>query len=85
MTPVFMSEDLIDTGYGRCVGSDESHLRVTLTQTGNRTQFVGIGFGLGDKLEVVSNKKSFRAVYTVDENTWQGQTSLQLKLRDIKA
>ncbi|MFH4969368.1 single-stranded-DNA-specific exonuclease RecJ [Gaetbulibacter sp. M240] len=85
MTPVFMSEDLIDTGYGRCVGSDESHLRVTLTQAGNRAQLVGIGFGLGNKLEVISNKKPFKAVYTVDENTWQGQTSLQLKLRDIKA
>ncbi|GAA4280333.1 single-stranded-DNA-specific exonuclease RecJ [Gaetbulibacter aestuarii] len=85
MTPVFMTENVYDTGYGKCVGSDESHLRATLTQSGTNKQIVGIGFGLGNKLNVISNKKPFKLVYTVDENTWQGQTSLQLKIRDIKA
>lgn len=85
MTPVFMTEDVFDTGYGRCVGSDASHLRVTLTQKGTSKQLVGIGFGLGEKLNIIANNKSFKVVYTVDENTWQGQTSLQLKIRDIKA
>lgn len=84
MSPVFMTENVFDTGYGRCVGSDGSHLRVTLSQKGTNKQLVGIGFGLGDKLNIISNKKPFKVVYTIDENTWQGQTSLQLKIRDIK-
>ena len=82
MTPVFMTSSLKDTGYGKCVGEDDKHLRVTVTQ--NKTKFVGIGFGLGDKIDVISNRKSFKAAYSIDENHWNGETSLQLKLRDIK-
>jgi single-stranded-DNA-specific exonuclease len=83
MTPVFMTDNLNDTGYGKCVGEDDKHLRVTLTQN-NSDKIAGIGFGLGNKLKVISNKKLFIAVYSIDENHWNGKTSLQLKLKDIK-
>ncbi|MBN4070687.1 single-stranded-DNA-specific exonuclease RecJ [Olleya sp. AH-315-F22] len=83
MTPVFMTENLKDTGYGKCVGEDDKHLRVTVTQN-NDDKIVGIGFGLGNKFDVASNRKSFKAVYSIDENYWNGKTSLQLKLKDIK-
>jgi single-stranded-DNA-specific exonuclease len=83
MTPIFMTDNLKDTGYGKCVGEDNKHLRITVTQTG-KEKLVCIGFNLGDKLDVVSNRKPFKAVYSVDENHWQGKVSLQLKLRDIK-
>jgi len=84
MTPIFMTDNLKDTGYGKCVGEDDKHLRITTTQSG-KEKLVCIGFGLGDKLDIVSNRKPFKAVYSVDENHWQGRTSLQLKLRDIKS
>ncbi len=83
MTPVFMTENLKDTGYGKCVGEDDKHLRVTLVQN-NKDKITGIGFGLGDKLDLVSNKKLFKAVFSIDENHWNGKVSLQLKLKDIK-
>lgn len=83
MTPIFMSDELKDTGYGKCVGEDDKHLRITVTQTGAE-KLVCIGFNLGDKLEIISNKKPFKAVYSIDENHWQGNRSLQLKLRDIR-
>jgi single-stranded-DNA-specific exonuclease len=83
MTPVFMSQQLQDTGYGKCVGSDESHLRVTVTQNGS-VPFVGIGFGLGDKKYLIEDRKYFNAVYSIDENEWNGKVSIQLKVRDIK-
>ena len=84
MTPVFMTENLIDTGYGKCVGEDKTHLRLTVTQLEASNKIVCIGFSMGDKLDVISEKKPFRAVYSIDENEWQGNVSLQLKLRDIK-
>ncbi len=83
MTPIFMSEDLRDTGYGKCVGEDKTHLRVTVTQQ-DSPGITGIGFGLGSKHELVKEKRTFKAVYSIDENTWNGRTSIQLKLRDIK-
>ncbi|MFD0834858.1 single-stranded-DNA-specific exonuclease RecJ [Mariniflexile aquimaris] len=83
MTPVFMTEDLLDTGYGRCVGEDKTHLRITVKQPQSNS-LVAIGFGMGDKLNIILNGQPFKAVYSIDENEWQGNVSLQLKLRDIK-
>ena len=84
MTPVFMTEDLVDTGYGKCVGADKTHLRLTATQPGSSGRMVSIGFSMGDKFDMISEGKPFRAVYSIDENEWKGNISLQLKLRDIK-
>jgi single-stranded-DNA-specific exonuclease len=83
MTPVFITENLKDTGFGKCVGEDKTHLRITVKQPQSNS-FVAIGFGMGDKEPIISNKKSFKAVYSIDENAWQGNISLQLKLKDIR-
>jgi len=85
MTPIFMTENLIDTGYGKCVGEDKTHLRITVKQPNASQKIVGIGFNMGDKIDLISDKKPFSALYSIDKNEWQGTTSLQLKLRDIKA
>jgi len=83
MTPVFMSQNLMDTGNGKRVGEDKSHLRLIVKQ-GNSTQITGIGFGMGDKHEIAFGGKPFKAAYVIDENEWQGTVSLQLRLKDIK-
>ena len=82
MTPIFMTENVQDTGYGKCVGEDDKHLRLTASQGSQK--IVGIAFNLGNKLELIQNKKPFKTVYSIDENHWQGKVSLQLKIRDIK-
>ncbi|QIE59837.1 single-stranded-DNA-specific exonuclease RecJ [Rasiella rasia] len=83
MTPVFMTQNLKDVGYGKCVGEDKSHLRVVVQQ-GNSTQFTGIGFGMGDKHDIACKGEPFKAAYVIDENEWQGTVNLQLRLKDIK-
>lgn len=83
MAPVFMSRDLCETGWGKCVGEDKSHLRITVTQ-GNSPPFTCIGFGMGDKADIACTGKLFKAAYTIEENEWQGSVSLQLKLKDIR-
>jgi len=84
MSPVFMSRNLTDSGFGKCVGSENTHLKCSVTQLGNTSSYNVIGFNLGEKLELIQNKKSFSAVYSVDENEWNGNVSLQLKFKDIK-
>lgn len=83
MTPVFMTENLRDSGYAKGVGEEQKHLKLAVSQNGS-TPIGGIGFNLGTKLHLVSNQKPFDAVFSLDENEWQGRTSLQLKLRDIR-
>ena len=83
LSPVFMTTEVSDTGYGKCVGEDQTHLRVTLTQK-RAPKIVGIGFGLGVQLPIVKSKAPFKIVYSIDENEWNGRVSLQLKLKDLK-
>ncbi len=83
MSPVFMAENLVDTGYAKGVGQDEAHLKLSVTQHGSH-KIGGIGFNLGDRLNLITSRKPFSAVFSIDENEWQGNVSLQLKLRDIK-
>ena len=83
MAPVFMTQNLNDTGVGKCVGEDKSHLRVVVRQA-NSPQFTGIGFGMGDKYKLITHGKAFKAAYVLEENEWQGNVSLQLRLKDIK-
>ncbi len=81
MTPVFMTEGLNDTGYGKCVGTDEKHLKCAVQK--NKIIIGAIGFGLGYKHDLITGKQPFKAAYTIDENEWNGSKSLQLKLKDI--
>ena len=83
MSPVFMTRNLTDTGYGKCVGADKAHLKCKVVQQGKSAMFDMIGFGLGEKFETISEKKTFNAVYSLDENEWNGNVSIQLKLKDI--
>lgn len=81
--PVFCSENLTDSGYGKTVGEEDKHLKLSLLQK-NSTVFKSIGFGLGDKLPLIKNKAEFKAVFNIDENNWNGVKSTQLKVLDIK-
>ena len=83
MTPVFMTQNIKDTGYAKPVGEDDKHLKLTVTQDGS-AKLGAIGFNLGPKINTVLNRKPFKAAYTIDENHWNGKVSLQLKLKDIK-
>ena len=84
MSPVFMSRGLTDTGFGKCVGEDKTHLKCHVKQDGSKATFDVIGFNLGDKLDLIKQGKKFDAVYSLDENTWNGNTKIQLKLKDIR-
>ena len=83
MTPVFLTKNVKDTGYAQKLGADEEHLKLFVRQN-NSEGMTAIGFGLGNKMELTTNKKPFEAVYCIDENEWNGKTSVQLRLKDIK-
>jgi single-stranded-DNA-specific exonuclease len=83
MTPVFMSCDLNDTGYAKHLGNGEDHLKLFVKQNGSEG-LAGIGFGIGKKLDIVKDYKSFDAVYCIDENEWNGNVTTQLRIKDIR-
>lgn len=81
-TPIFLTENLRDTGFGKCIG-DGSHLSLFL-KNHDSSGFSAIGFHLGDQLSKLKNQTSFSAVYSIDENEWNGKSTVQLRIRDIK-
>lgn len=82
-TPVFLTKNVKDTGYAKKIGADDAHLKLFLKQN-NSEGIPAIGFGLGGKLDVTLNQRPFEAVYCIDENEWNGNHSLQLRIKDIK-
>ncbi len=83
MTPVFVTKNVKDTGYAQKLGANEEHLKLFVRQNGSEGM-AAIGFGLGNKMELTTNKNPFEALYCIDENEWNGTTSIQLRLKDIR-
>ena len=80
-SPVFISRGVIDNGYGRQIGKDKSHLKVSLKTS--KGLISGIGFGMGDFFQKINNSKPFDLCYSIKENEWNGRKSLQLMIVDI--
>ncbi len=83
MSPVFMSKSVKDTGNAKTLGSANEHLRLFVKQN-NSEGFGAIGFGLGKKLDEVRNQQPFDIVYHIEENEFNGNVTLQLRLKDLK-
>lgn len=84
MTPLFLAKGLTDSGYAKTLGSDNEHLKAFVKQ-GNSESFGAIGFGLGNKLDLVTKKNKFDAIFSLEENEWKDTVTLQLQLRDINS
>ena len=79
MRPVFVARNLLDTGYSKI--AKEDHIRFVVRQ--DKFTFTGIGFNLAQKFPLL--KKPVDLVFTLDENEWNGTTSLQLKVIDLRS
>jgi single-stranded-DNA-specific exonuclease len=85
ISPVFLSENVVDNGYGRTVGTHGEHLKLTLIQEENPFQvFPAIGFHQGSEFPKVSKGIPFDICYQLMENEFRGRTSIQIHLLDIK-
>lgn len=86
MAPVFVTKNVIDTGYAKLVGKgDVKHLKLSVVhpdRTGN--PIPAIAFGMGGYFDQVQKGKPFSICYHIDENTWLGNTTLQLRILDMK-
>jgi single-stranded-DNA-specific exonuclease len=80
MRPVFVARGVVDTGHSRIL--KENHLRFVVKQNG--TTLTGIGFNLSAKFDIVQSKEPFDLVFTIDLNEWNGSTSIQLKVMDLR-
>lgn len=81
MTPVFLTQNLKDGGNSRIVGG--THLKLDLFCPNTRKKIDGIAFGMHEKLPLIKSGNLFSVCYTIDENTYNDITSVQLSIREI--
>ena len=78
MRPVFIAKNVLDTGHSKIV--KEEHIRFVVKQ--DNISLTGIGFNMASKFSLL--KKPVDIVFTLDENEWNGNTVLQMKMIDIR-
>ncbi len=82
MRPVFMSENLEVVGYPKVL--KEKHLKFTVQERGTSFRLDAIGFGMADLYDEICDQQPFQMAYSVEENHFNGHSSLQLAIRDLK-
>ena len=89
-TPVFHGQNLEAPGRPRTVGSNDAHLKFKVRQAdaSDMQPMDVIGFGMGEKLSVLREHQRtgtpLELLFSLEENTWNGRTTLQLKARDVR-
>ena len=78
--PVFLARSVLNTGWSRIV--KEQHVRFSVKQ--GSVTITGIGFGLAGKFNLLEENKAVDPVFRIEENEWNGNTSLQLKVIDLR-
>ncbi|MBS1558474.1 MAG: single-stranded-DNA-specific exonuclease RecJ [Bacteroidetes bacterium] len=62
----------------------DKHVRFLVGQTGNEVVFQTIGFDQAQHYSRLAAGDSFRMVFSIEENLYNGVVSVQLRIRDIK-
>jgi len=83
MSPVFETDNVIDTGFGRIVG--KNHLKLEVVHQDIRGYPIpAIAFQQSEYLDHIVRNKPFNICYHLEENEWNGVVNLQLNIKDIK-
>lgn len=80
MRPVFLTRNVVDTGYSKVL--KEKHIRFTVSH--NQTILNGIGFNMATDFPLLASRQAIDIIYTVDMNEWAGNKSIQLKVIDFR-
>ena len=82
MRTVFATDHVVAKSYSVL---KEQHLKLYVHQQGSKHVLEAIGFGLARYEPLVRAQQPFKMVYTIGENNYLGEKSLQLNIKDIQA
>lgn len=80
LRPTFVAKKVYNTGWSKVV--KENHIRFVLQQ--DHVKITGIGFNMAEKMPLLDSGQPIDIVFRLDENEWNGEKSLQLKVVDFK-
>lgn len=82
--PIFCSANVKDYGTSKLVGKELEHIKLELIDDKSNTPIHGIAFGMHEHSKHIKGMSPFNICYTIEENTYNGNTTLQLMVKDIK-
>ncbi len=83
MSPVFETDNVMDTGFARIVG--KNHLKLEVVHQNIRGfPIPAIAFQQSEQIVHIIRNKPFKICYHIEENEWNGVVNLQLNIKDIK-
>lgn len=62
----------------------EAHLKFDLVDPVSGIELSAIGFNMADKADLIASGCAFDCAFTLETNTWQNRTTLQIQVRDIR-
>ena len=80
--PVFMAEGIY--AFNSLSSFKDKHIRFLAAQEGSEHIFQAVGFDHAEHYNRLSRRDPFKMAFTVEENIFNGVTSLQLRIKDIK-
>ncbi len=84
MKPVFVSKKVFDFGTSRLVGKEQEHLKLELVDSSSENVMNGIAFRMQQYNDHLKALNPLDICYTLEENTFNGNTNIQLMIKDIK-
>ncbi len=84
MKPVFVTKKVIDYGTSRLVGKDQEHLKLELVDNSSENVMNGIAFRMHTFNDHLKALNPLDICYTIEENNFNGNTNIQLMIRDIQ-
>ena len=84
MKPIFATKQVMDYGSSRLVGKDQEHLKLELVDSSSENVMNGIAFGMYEYNDHLKSLKPLDICYTLEENTFNNVTNIQLMIKDIQ-
>jgi single-stranded-DNA-specific exonuclease len=85
MSPVFMTRNVVDAGFARSVGKLGEHLKLDVRRANApEITFPAIGFNFGEYYNAIRTGNPFDICYSIEENTFRGETKIQLQIKGIR-
>lgn len=82
--PVFLTEDVYDDGNGRKVGAGGVHMKLELIQESHPyQQIAAIAFNMADCYDHIKAGNPFDICYSIVENYYRGNSTIQLRVKDL--
>ena len=82
MRPKFAIRNVEIAGVPKVIGKTGEHIRFKIKQ--GLKSYPAVGFGLSNKYEMLITGQPVDIACVVETNEWQGNTSIQMNVRDIK-